>query len=367
MEGGYLDAMKRALEMRPPNALAKLGDDSKVLLLNGKDVYRVLRDECVIIMACNARIPHVIPGIMRAAEDLDAAICFEIAKTESDMDGGYTGMDPVEYWETVVRHAEEVGLTRPLILHRDHTTVKTTSTDAVESARRILNLSLRQGYTSYSIDASFNPLSDNIRITADLARPIDMAGLGLEVEVGEIKSAGQEGSVTTVEEALEYIRSLTDLGLHPDLLAINNGSKHGNYLPGEEVHIDLGRTLEIFNAIRPFGVCIAQHGITGTPPHLIGQFADNGIRKGNVATQWQNLCHELFPSELRRDIAKWVKDTGKDIKNASKHFKSEIAGIPEESRRAIEERAYREAREMLVHFRAPGTGTRVIERLAEGG
>ena len=162
-------------------------------------------------------------------------------------------------------------------------------------------------------------------------------------------------------------RGIADLGLHPDLLAINNGSKHGNYLPGEEVHIDLGRTLEIFNAIRPFGVCIAQHGITGTPPHLIGQFADNGIRKGNVATQWQNLCHELFPSELRRDIAKWVKDTGKDVKNASKHFKSEIAGIPEESRRAIEERAYREAREMLVHFRAPGTGTRVIERLAEGG
>ena len=354
------------LELRPPNALAKLGDDSRVCLLNGKDVIRVLRDDPVIIMACNARIKHVIPGIMKAAEDLDAAICFEIAKSEGDLDGGYTGMDPRTYWETVVGYAEEVQFTRPFFVHRDHTQVKSTSTDAVESARRILDVSLKEGYTSFSIDASFNELRDNIRITKDLARPIDRAGLGLEVEVGEIKSVGDKGEITTVDEAETYIRELTDDGLHPDLLAINNGSKHGNYLPGEEVHIDLARTLDIYNVVREYGVCIAQHGITGTPPHLIGQFADNGIRKGNVATQWQNICHELFPDDLKRDIATWVKTTKKDIKNATRVFKERIDTIPAESAKAIADQAYREAREMLVHFRAPGTGTKVIERLAEG-
>jgi len=361
-----VDAMKRVLELRPPNALAKLGDDSRVCLLNGKDVIRVLRDDPVIIMACNARIKHVIPGIMKAAEDLDAAICFEIAKSEGDLDGGYTGMDPRTYWETVVGYAEEVQFTRPFFVHRDHTQVKSTSTEAVESARRILDVSLKEGYTSFSIDASFNELPDNIRITKDLARPIDRAGLGLEVEVGEIKSAGDKGEITTVEEAETYVRELTDDGLHPDLLAINNGSKHGNYLPGEEVHIDLARTLEIYNVVREYGVCIAQHGITGTPPHLIGQFADNGIRKGNVATQWQNICHELFPEDLKRDIATWVKTTKKDIKNATRAFKERIDTIPAEDAKTIADRAYREAREMLVHFRAPGTGTKVIERLAEG-
>jgi len=361
-----MDAISKVLELRPVNALAKLGDDSRVLLLNGKDVVRVLRDDPVIIMAVNARIKHVIPGIMRAAEDLDAAICFELAKTEGDLDGGYTGMDPRMYWETVVGYAEGTGFTRPFFIHRDHTTVKDTSTEAVESARRLLRVSLEEGYTSYSIDASFNELPDNIRITADLARPINDAGLGLEVEVGEIASAGTEGEVTTVEEALTYITELTDMGLHPDFLAINNGSKHGNYLPGEEVHIDLPRTLEIFSAVRPFGVVIAQHGITGTPPHMIGMFADHGIRKGNVATQWQNMCHDLFPEELRADIQAWLSETGKNIKFATRQFKDRIDAIPEENARAIEERAYREAREMLVHFRAPGTGTKVIERLAEG-
>ena len=361
-----MDAISKVLDLRPVNALAKLGDDSKVCLLNGKDVVRVLRDDPVIIMAVNARIKHVIPGIMRAAEDLDAAICFELAKTEGDLDGGYTGMDPRMYWETVVGYAEETGFTRPFFIHRDHTTVKDTSTEAVESARRLLRVSLEEGYTSYSIDASFNELPDNIRITADLARPISDAGLGLEVEVGEIASAGAEGEVTTVEEAVMYITELTDMGLHPDFLAINNGSKHGNYLPGEEVHIDLPRTLEIYSAVRPFGVVIAQHGITGTPPHMIGMFADHGIRKGNVATQWQNMCHDLFPDELKADIQAWLSESRKNIKFATRQFKDRIDAIPEENAKAIEERAYREAREMLVHFRAPGTGTKVIERLADG-
>ncbi len=361
-----MDAMKKVLELRPPNALAKLGDDSRVCLLNGKDVVRVLRDDAVIIAACNARIKHVIPGIMRAAEDLDATLCFELALTEGGLDGGYTGMDPKTYWETVVGYADEVGFTRPFFIHRDHTTVKDTSTERIEYARRLLRVSLDEGYTSYSIDASFNELPDNIRITADLARPINDAGLGLEVEVGEIASTGAEGEVTTVEEALMYITELTDMGLHPDFLAINNGSKHGNYLPGEEVHIDLARTQEIYNAVRPFGVVIAQHGITGTPPDMIGRFADHGIRKGNVATQWQNLCHDLFPEDLKADIKAWLEDTGKNIKMATAPFKERIDSIPEENVRAIEERAYREAREMFVHFRAPGTGTKVIERLADG-
>jgi len=361
-----MDAMHKILELRPPNALAKLGDDSKVCLLNGKDVVRVLRDDPVIIMAVNARIKHVIPGIMRAAEDLDATLCFELALTEGGLDGGYTGQDPATYWRTVVDAAEATGFTRPFFIHRDHTMVKDTTMESIEYARRLLRVSLDEGYTSFSIDASFNELPDNIRITADLSRPINDAGLGLEVEVGEIASAGAEGEVTTVEEAVMYITELTDMGLHPDFLAINNGSKHGNYLPGEEVHIDLLRTLDIYNAVRPFGVVIAQHGITGTPPHMIGKFADHGIRKGNVATQWQNICHEEFPEDLKADIQAWLAETGKNIKMATAPFKDRIDAIPDEYVKAIEERAYREAREMFVNFRAPGTGTKVIERLADG-
>ena len=68
---------------------------------------------------------------------------------------------------------------------------------------------------------------------------------------------------------------LAAAGVHPELLAINNGSKHGNYLEGEKISIDLDRTGEIYREIHGrFGVSIVQHGLTGTPLHLIGKFAE---------------------------------------------------------------------------------------------
>jgi fructose-bisphosphate aldolase class II len=207
------------------------------------------------------------------------------------------------------------------------------------------------------MDASFNELPDNIAITTRLAKKISDLQVGLEVEVGEIKSAGQEGQITTVDEALTFITGLKDNGLHPDLLAINNGSKHGNYNPDEDVHIDLQRTGEIFQAIQPYGVCIAQHGITGTPLPLMGQFTDYGIRKGNVGTLWQNIAHEHLPADLLAAMKKWTEDTGENIKKATRQFKGEIDSIGPEYTQAIEAHSYREACEHIKAFRAMGTAS----------
>ena len=64
---------KTLQDLMPANARKKLGSAAKLNVLSSHDVFRMLKDEKVIIMACNTRIKHVIPGIMRAAEDLDAS------------------------------------------------------------------------------------------------------------------------------------------------------------------------------------------------------------------------------------------------------------------------------------------------------
>ncbi len=353
----------RLLSLIPPNIKKRLPEDSQVCPLNSKDILKVLADKPVIIMACNTRIKHVVPGIMRAAEDLDAVIAFELAKSEGDIDGGYTGQNPEIFVSTILEYAHKVNFTRPFFIHGDHITVKDTSSDAIESARRLIDAELKAGYTSFAIDASFNEIPDNIKITTELSKPILEAGLGLEVEVGEITSTGSEARVTTVEEAVSFIKGLADNGVHPQMLAINNGSKHGNYLEGEEINIDLERTGEIYEAVKKYGVVIAQHGITGTPLHLVGKFADYGIRKGNVGTHWQNIAHEGLPPELMEEMKKWAEEQGKNIKMATKPFKDRIDNIPEENRKIIEEKAYNTAKEYIEAFRAKDTASMVIEAL----
>jgi len=353
------------LDLRPDHIKEKLGSGSKVCLLNSHHIFSVLRDEEVIIMACNARIRHVIPGIMRAAEDLDAVVAFELAKSEGGVDGGYTGQTPQIFFDTIVEYAERLNFSKPFFIHADHLTVKDTSQGAFDSAKELIQAELEAGYTSFAIDASFNHIPDNTDITTKLARPIVEQGLGLEVEVGEIKHAGAEGTITTVEEATTFISGLAKGKVYPDLLAINNGSKHGNYLEGEKVSIDLGRTKEIYDAIKDRGVCIAQHGITGTPLHLVGKFADYGIRKGNVGTEWQNIAHQGLPQDLMDEMKRWAEANRKDIKFTTREFKKEIDSIPEEDARQIEKRSYETASDFIQAFRAINLASLVKTKLLQ--
>lgn len=330
----------------------KLGAKNHISLVNSKPVFEKLFDKPIIIMACNIRIKHVVPGIMKAAEELNSIMCFELAKSEGDLNGGYTGMTPDIFADMLIDYADKYKFSKPWLIHGDHITVKDTSEKNIESARALIEAELKAGYTSYAIDASFNHIPDNIKITTDLAKPIIEAGYGLEVEVGEVKSTGADAEISTVEEAVEFVTGIQSNGIHPQLLAINNGSKHGNYNPGEEVHIDLERTRDIFNAIKEYKMAIAQHGITGTPMDKVGQFADYGIRKGNVGTQWQNIAHEFLPKDLMDEMKKWAADNGKNIKFATKQYKKEIDSIPAEYAQKIADAAYESAKEFIIAFRS---------------
>jgi fructose-bisphosphate aldolase class II len=160
---------------------------------------------------------------------------------------------------------------------------------------------------------------------------------------------------------------LTGTGVKSDLFAINNGSKHGNYLEGEKIFINLDRTREIFEAVNGrIGVSIAQHGITGTPIHLISRFAECGIQKGNVGTQWQNIAHAGLPPPLIKRMRELAKDAGKDIRFATKRFKPEIDTVPAEYAGGIEVAAYQEALALLQAFRAEGTPRIVAGNLSAG-
>lgn len=356
--------MQRLREAVPETIRKKLGSSSTVCLLNGTDVFSLLRDDESIVMGCNPRIHHVIPGIMKAAEELDAVVAFELTKSEGGLDGGYTGQTPELFASTVIDYAEQVRFTRPFIIHADHLTVHDATPREFAEAERLLEAQLAAGFTSFAIDASFNPLAENIDIVRRLAALIRAEGFSLEVELGEPKAGENDAPLTSVEETEAFLLGLAERNVHPLLLSINNGSKRGNYLEGEPVNIELDLTGRIFRKVREFGITgLVQHGITGTPLRIVGKLAEYGIRKGNIGTLWQNVAHAGLPLDLMDEMRRWARQTGRDIKHATGVFKEEIDAIPDENIAMITEMAYREAREFLTAFRAKGSASRLAERL----
>jgi len=369
----------------------------------GTHVFRALHEQNCIVMATNIRIfPGIGKGVMRAAKDMDAAIIFEIAKSESDLSGGYTGMTPAMYAENCMAAAREVRHDM-WVLHADHITIKKGDAAELDSVKKHVEAQIDAGFTSFAIDASHlfdfkgkdlrEEMALNIDSTTAIARHIkDKMGkepFGLEVEVGEIGKEDSTGRVLTKpEEAVVFINALQQNGIDPDVIAIANGSAHGNSYDAqgnlvEQVSIDIPQTIAVAKALKEKGwrVRIAQHGITGTPRELIAtKFPKGDIIKGNVATFYQNMVYDLlkvYNPSLYQSIWEWTmkkyaeKNKGKsqneifgtNVKNAAKEFYKELYSQPEDFVKACEDLAYAETKIWLKAFNNGGTAKRVRDYL----
>ncbi len=369
----------------------------------GDMMFRSLKDQGMIIMAANLRMTRgAARGIFRAAQDLEAPVIFEIARSESDLKGGYTGMKPADYAKNIQIAANEIKWD-VWALHADHITVKKGNPEDIAGTEALIDAQIEAGFTSFAIDAShlFNfkggnlreELALNINATTELAKHIKQKmgsrKFGLEVEVGEIGKENEQGKVvTTPGEAVTFIKALNENGVEPDVLAIANGTIHGNVFDDkgnviEQVGIDLDQTRKVAQALRDMGshVRIAQHGITGTPRELINtMFPKGDILKGNVATHWQNIVLDtvkVYDPEFYKEIWDWTVKTyspknpgkpdkvvfGKNVKNCFGQFHTRFQNLKFEAVDTIEAFAYAEARTYFKAFSATGTAGFVREAM----
>jgi len=356
--------------------------------ISGSAIFDGISGQKKIIMAANTRITTVAKGIFRAAKDTDSAVFIELARSECDLKGGYTGLTPKDFAEKINEAAKDVQFDA-WALHADHITIKKGDPTEIEQTRQLIDAQVAAGYTSFAIDAShlFNfegknvreELEQNIQVTTGLAHYIksQMKGkdFGLEVEVGEIGRKDREGLIlTTPGEAVEFISALNATGVFPHVLAIANGSTHGHIYDDagnvvEQLSIDIPQTKAVAKALRDNNLHagIAQHGITGTPRELINQhFPKGDIIKGNVGTFWQDVVFntlKVYEPALYNDIQAWTLETyraanpGKkdrqivdgNCKFAIKEFFRELYAVDGDTEQAIQAMAYAES---LVFFRA---------------
>ena len=305
-------AYKELLKKRPLNVQARFGSES-MGRVSGRDIVAAAKEVDSIVLAANARHPLVIKAVLKAAKKKNAAVLIELAKSEST----YCGANYDNIPDYALKYSSEMGHGAVFGLHVDHYAIKGYE-DVLKGVGHLSKI-LVNGFTSVAIDASHLDDYDNFVATRSIAGWLP-SELGLEVEVGEIKGPGE---LSTVEEAKYFIGGLNSWGIFPDYLAISNGSLHGTYDPtvGQMEGIDLNRTKEIADVIAPYGVTIAQHGISGTPLHKVSTFRKYGIRKGNVATLFQNV---YFGIKMDPETGNAITEGGTYTKEADRGISTEL-------------------------------------------
>jgi fructose/tagatose bisphosphate aldolase len=310
MSAQYTNDFERALKIgRPPN-VRKLFPHSKALIVSGKFIDRaMLAKSKAIALAANGRSHFVIRGALRAAQNANAALIIEIAKSE----GGATAYCAVNYWN-IARQVDaacnEMGITVPVAIHADHYGIK--SDDDIAAAKIEIPTLFESGITSIAIDASHLP--DDRNLIASIAlNPYVPKWAGLETEVGEIK--GKAG-LSTVEEALFLIQGLNAHEIYPDWIALNNGTTHGIEASSQGIQVEL--TGQIHGALAKYNVSGAQHGTSGNSSDRLKAIAANTrTTKANVATALQMISWGLevndFGNAILDESGRFIKVKGQGV------------------------------------------------------
>jgi fructose-bisphosphate aldolase class II len=366
----------------------------------GNVLFEALTPPKEIALAVNPRVTiEVIEGVLKAAKDTENVVILELALSEMNLKGGYTGLTPKAFAERVRKAAENVGW-YGYVLHADHVVIRKGTDEEIENVKRELAARVEAGFTSFAIDASYlfdltkdtvpEQLKRIIEVGTEMFRYLDELighrNYGREGEVGEIGKT----ELTTVEEALYYVKSMKQNGVDLHWLAINNGSKHGVSVDAEgniipQLGINIQRTVEIVQALWDNGypTRVAQHGVSGTPLYLIAEkFPKGMIGKGNVATIYMLMVYDIlriYEPELYQRIYKWVIENYRkegvheaeifveNSKFALKQFFNELDKISDETRNAIRSKAYAET---LLHLKAFGmekTAKRVYDYIKNKG
>jgi fructose-bisphosphate aldolase class II len=380
-------AFDRALEIgRPPN-IVELFPNSRALIVSGKVIDRAMITKGkAMTIAANGRNHLVIRGALRAAQRAKSAIIIEIAKSE----GGANAYCAVTLWNLATQVdavCNELGLTIPVAIHADHYGIK--SEKEIETAKVEIPSLFDAGITSVAIDASHMP--DDKNLLANIAlNPYFPKWAGYETEVGEIK--GKEG-LSTVGEALFLIQGLNAYGMHPDWIALNNGTTHG--IEASDAGIQVQLTKDIHDALAKYRISGAQHGTSGNNSERLRQIAQKTrTTKANVATALQMITWGVQVNEygnaFLNDEGEFVKIPGQgvteslwsemvtyakskglkgsDYKKLNLPFENKMLGLPREVRermiQGVEDFTY----ELLTEvFNAQDTARLGIEAILDAG
>lgn len=222
-----------------------------------KEILDLAEKDGYAVPAFNVYNLETLMGVVRAVEETGAPVILQMySRLFNTGTGRFLAPVIVDVMNT---------LKTPVAFHLDH------GVGLPECIRAI-----RAGATGVMIDASKQPMEENIETTKKVVDFATEASVYVEGELGHIGTTKDEvwDNYTEVADAVRFVEETC-----VDSLAIMVGTAHGKYAKAPELAID--RIAEIHKATKAH---LVLHGGSGVPDDQIRAAIQAGIRKINFAT-----------------------------------------------------------------------------------
>jgi ketose-bisphosphate aldolase len=233
---------------------------------------KLVRSHGKALLAANFYNFETLSGILQAAKRANKPVILQVSESSIH----YLGVDTaVNLAKTAMkRHGVEGWV------HLDHGS-------SVIMAKRCIDA----GFDSVMIDASENPVDENVKITTEVVRYAEKYNVTVEAELGYVAKIGQTQQTDQFTQPEEAKRFVEATGVNA--LAIAIGSAHGFY------HQPPKLQLELLSAIHAAtDVALVLHGSSGIPDDQLRMAISRGISKVNLATETKNIFMKTLREAL---------------------------------------------------------------------
>ncbi len=254
------------------------------MLLNMRDLLAVARENRFAVPAYNISSNMLLSGAIAAAEEAKAPVIIAIHPDEL----AFVGVAFVKFALEAAKNASV-----PVVIHLDH-----------GSSMEQIMTAIRAGFTSVMIDASEQPLAQNIaacRQVADLAHTVDVSVEGELGTIGELDEEAEAGAEEVIFVDPDEVKTFV-AATGVDTLAVAIGTSHGLY-PADmkpEIRLDLLREIQA-----KVDIPLVLHGGSGNPDDEIARSVELGICKINISADMKNAfyqkCREVLQDPILRE------------------------------------------------------------------
>jgi len=343
--------LDKVLALRPTSSVSRLGNKSRLPLLNPRDLLRALESSPVSLLCVQLPSIEALPGILRAARDQDAVLGLACAHPFPKRNY------PVNFFETVKAAAEEIEHKRPLFLQGGPVRILSLEQKALEMAAAEVFKFVDAGFPLISLDTSALPIDDYARIAAGLSR------MAIERELAiEVAAPLDAGSRPSPELLRQHLDALGKKGLEPKFIRL----KSTTILP-----LDAHDAEGDFAALRELQAVAQERNATlsiedrGTPSRLLSSWTAAGVKKVDVGQPFARVALRALPTERQDELRAKAQEAGVGVAELMGRTDAPLSTADLEAKERVEALSYGEAFALFEAFGAVGSGQRSMRKLAE--
>lgn len=241
------------------------------MLMNMRDLLAVAHANHFAVPAFNMSNNMLLRGVIEASEEANSPVIFAIHPDELAF------VRPA-FIKAVIEEARNICI--PVCVHLDHGA----------NLKQIME-AIQYGFTSVMIDASTQPLEQNIAISKKIVELAHAVNVSVEGELGTIGTTSRQAEAGT-EDIIYVNPDDVETFVHStgvDTLAVAIGTAHGLYPKDRKPKLRLDLLKEITARV---DIPLVLHGGSGNPDEEIAMAVKLGINKINISSDIKDAFYQ---------------------------------------------------------------------------